>query len=90
MEVAEIIATVVTSFVLVFPIVILHEGNIKLGGIGIGDRALPAPQAGVLVEILRGDGSAVAGGEVVAVIDSEGAASCTSPCSIASSTLSSL
>ena len=36
MEVAEIVATVVVSFVLVFPIVILHEGNIKLGGMGIG------------------------------------------------------
>jgi 2-oxoglutarate dehydrogenase E2 component (dihydrolipoamide succinyltransferase) len=35
---------------------------------------LPAPQAGVLVEILRGDGSTVTGGEVVAVIDSEATA----------------
>jgi len=35
---------------------------------------LPAPQAGVLVEILRGDGSTVASGEVVAVIDSEATA----------------
>ena len=40
MEVAEIVATIVTSFVLVFPIVILHEGNIRQGGIGIGDPAL--------------------------------------------------
>ncbi|TDI93288.1 MAG: oligopeptide transporter, OPT family [Caldithrix sp.] len=45
MEVAEIISTVVVSFVLVFPIIILHEGNIAAGGIGIGDTALPAPQA---------------------------------------------
>jgi 2-oxoglutarate dehydrogenase E2 component (dihydrolipoamide succinyltransferase) len=35
---------------------------------------LPAPQAGVLAEILRGDGSTVAGGEVVAVIDTEATA----------------
>ena len=35
---------------------------------------LPAPQAGVLVEILRGDGSTVAGGEIVAVIDSDAVA----------------
>jgi 2-oxoglutarate dehydrogenase E2 component (dihydrolipoamide succinyltransferase) len=39
---------------------------------------LPAPQAGVLVEILRGDGSTVTGGEVVAVIDSEAAAAAAS------------
>lgn len=45
MEVAEIISTVVVSFVLVFPIIILHEGNIAAGGIGIGDTALPAPKA---------------------------------------------
>ena len=60
MEVAEIVATVVTSFVLVFPIVILHEGNIKLGGIGIGDRALPAPQAGLMAQMAQG----IVGGEM--------------------------
>jgi len=35
---------------------------------------LPAPQAGVVVEILKGDGSAVVGSEVVAIIDSEASA----------------
>ncbi len=35
---------------------------------------LPAPQAGVLVEILKGDGSTVVGSELVAVIDSAAAA----------------
>ena len=60
MEVAEIISTVVTAFVLVFPIVILHEGNIKMGGIGIGDRALPAPQAGLMAQMAQG----IVGGEM--------------------------
>jgi putative OPT family oligopeptide transporter len=60
MQVAEIVATVVTAFVLVFPIVILHEGNLKMGGIGIGDRALPAPQAGLMAQIAQG----VVGGEM--------------------------
>ena len=60
MEVAEIVATVVTAFVLVFPIVILHEGNIKMGGIGIGDRALPAPQAGLMAQMAQG----IVGGEM--------------------------
>ena len=60
MEVAEIVATVVTSFVLVFPIVILHEGNLRMGGIGIGDRALPAPQAGLMAQMAQG----IVGGEM--------------------------
>jgi putative OPT family oligopeptide transporter len=60
MEVAEIVSTVVTAFVLVFPIVILHEGNIKMGGIGIGDRALPAPQAGLMAQMAQG----IVGGEM--------------------------
>jgi putative OPT family oligopeptide transporter len=60
MEVAEIVATFVTSFVLVFPIVILHEGNLRMGGIGIGDRALPAPQAGLMAQIAQG----IVGGEM--------------------------
>jgi putative OPT family oligopeptide transporter len=60
MEVAEIVATVATSFVLVFPIVILHEGNIRQGGIGIGDPALPAPQAGLMAAMAQG----IVGGEM--------------------------
>jgi putative OPT family oligopeptide transporter len=60
MEVAEIVATVVTAFVLVFPIVILHEANLKAGGIGIGDRALPAPQAGLMAQMAQG----IVGGEM--------------------------
>jgi putative OPT family oligopeptide transporter len=60
MQVAEIVATVATSFVLVFPIVILHEGNIRMGGIGIGDRALPAPQAGLMAQMAQG----IVGGEM--------------------------
>lgn len=60
MEVAELVSTVVVSFVLVFPIIILHEGNLKLGGIGIGDRALPAPQAGLMAQLAQG----IVGGEM--------------------------
>jgi putative OPT family oligopeptide transporter len=60
MEIAEIVATVVTSFVLVWPIVVLHEGNIRLGGIGIGDPKLPAPQAGLMAQMAQG----IVGGEM--------------------------
>ena len=40
---------------------------------------LPAPQEGVLVDIVKGDGATVVGGEVVAVIDSEAKASVSAP-----------
>src|SRR6185369_4298261 len=40
---------------------------------------LPAPQAGVLVEILKGDGSTVVANEVIAVLDTDGAAKASAP-----------
>lgn len=60
MEVAEIISTIAVSFVLIFPIIILHEGNIAAGGIGIGDTSLPAPQAGLMAQLATG----IVGGEM--------------------------
>lgn len=60
MQIAELISTVVVAFVLVFPIMILHKGNILQGGIGIGDRALPAPQAGLMAQLAQG----IVGGEM--------------------------
>jgi len=60
MEIAEIVSTIVVSFVLVFPIMLLHEGNLAAGGIGIGDSALPAPQAGLMAQLATG----IVGGEM--------------------------
>ncbi len=60
MEVAEIISTVVTAFILVIPIVVLHQANLKGGGIGIGDPLLPAPQAGLMAQLAQG----IVGGEM--------------------------
>jgi putative OPT family oligopeptide transporter len=54
MEVGEIIGVIIVSFVLIFPIIILHEGNIAAGGIGIGDKLLPAPQAGLMAQLATG------------------------------------
>ena len=54
MQVAEMISVTVISFVMVFPMIILHEGNIARGGIGIGDQALPAPQAGLMAQLAKG------------------------------------
>jgi len=54
MEIAEIVSVAIVSFVLVFPMIILHEGNIAAGGIGIGDVQLPAPQAGLMAQLAKG------------------------------------
>ncbi len=60
MQVAEIIATLVIPFVLVGPIIVLHRGNLAAGGIGIGDKELPAPQAGLMAQLAQG----IVGGEM--------------------------
>jgi len=60
MEVGEIIGTIVVAFVAVFPIIILHNGNIAAGGMGIGGAQLPAPQAGLMAQLATG----IVGGEM--------------------------
>ncbi|MFH1829344.1 MAG: oligopeptide transporter, OPT family [Pseudomonadota bacterium] len=54
MQLSEIIGTVVVAFTLVIPILILHEGNIAAGGLGIGDAKLPAPQASLMAQLATG------------------------------------
>jgi putative OPT family oligopeptide transporter len=54
MQLSEIIGTVVVAFTLVVPIIILHEGNIAGGGLGIGDAKLPAPQASLMAQLATG------------------------------------
>jgi putative OPT family oligopeptide transporter len=53
-QVAELIAVVVASLVMYFPLVLLHEGNIHAGGTGFGDKQLPAPQAGLMALLAQG------------------------------------
>ena len=53
-QVAELIAVGVASLVMYFPLVLLHEGNIRAGGTGFGDRQLPAPQAGLMALLAQG------------------------------------
>lgn len=60
MEVAEIVAVVFTSFVLVWPIMLLHRADILKGGAGIGGENLPAPQAGLMAMLAQG----IVGGEM--------------------------
>jgi putative OPT family oligopeptide transporter len=53
-QIAELLAVVVASLVMYFPLVLLYEGNIKSGGTGFGDRQLSAPQAGLMALLAQG------------------------------------
>jgi putative OPT family oligopeptide transporter len=52
MQVVEIISVVLLSVFLMLPIIALHESNLATGG--IGGRALPAPQAGLMAQLAKG------------------------------------
>jgi putative OPT family oligopeptide transporter len=53
-QAAELIAVVVASLVMYFPLMLLHEGSIKAGGVGFGGPELPAPQAGLMATLAMG------------------------------------
>src|SRR5256712_7335673 len=53
-QLAELIAVVVASLVMSWPLMLLHEANIKAGGVGFGDRQLSAPQAGLMATLAMG------------------------------------
>jgi len=59
-QIVELIAVVLASLVMYFPLYILHVANIKAGGTGFGDKALPAPQAGLMAALAQG----IVGGEM--------------------------
>jgi OPT family oligopeptide transporter len=52
MQVVEILAVVQLSLFLMWPIIVLHQANLATGG--IGGRALPAPQAGLMAQLAKG------------------------------------
>jgi putative OPT family oligopeptide transporter len=54
METGNLIGVLVASAVLFFPLVILHQGDIKMGGEGFGGPNLPAPQAGLMAMLAEG------------------------------------
>jgi putative OPT family oligopeptide transporter len=59
-QITELIAVVVASLVMYFPLMILYQGNINMGGSGFGDKALSAPQAGLMASLAQG----IVGGEM--------------------------
>ena len=52
MEVIEIVTVILLAFFLMGPIIVLHQANLATGG--IGGRALPAPQAGLMAQLAKG------------------------------------
>ncbi|MBZ2179250.1 MAG: oligopeptide transporter, OPT family [Acidobacteria bacterium] len=56
----ELLSVVISALVMFFPVMLLHQANIKQGGIGFGDAKLPAPQAGLMALIAQG----IVGGEM--------------------------
>ncbi len=53
-QIVELIAVVVASVAMYFPLWLLHAGNIRAGGTGFGDKALSAPQAGLMAMLANG------------------------------------
>ena len=53
-QIAELIAVVVASLAMYWPLMLLHQGSIKAGGVGFGGPDLPAPQAGLMAALAMG------------------------------------
>jgi putative OPT family oligopeptide transporter len=54
MQLGDIIGVVVSASIMFIPLLILHEGDIKSGGMGFGGDALPAPQASLMAILSKG------------------------------------
>ena len=59
-QMVELIAVVVASLVMYYPLYVLQVANIHSGGTGFGDKALSAPQAGLMAALAQG----IVGGEM--------------------------
>lgn len=53
-QIVELMAVVLASAVMYFPLMVLYQANINAGGIGFGDRHLAAPQAGLMAALAQG------------------------------------
>jgi len=53
-QIAELIAVVVASFVMFLPLMLLNAGSIRAGHGGFGGVDLPAPQAGLMAALAQG------------------------------------
>jgi putative OPT family oligopeptide transporter len=53
-QLVELVAVVLASLVMWYPLYVLNVANIKAGGTGFGDPGLPAPQAGLMAVLTQG------------------------------------
>ena len=54
MQIGDIIGVVVSASIMFLPFLIVHEGDIKMGGAGFGGDKLPAPQASLMAILSKG------------------------------------
>jgi putative OPT family oligopeptide transporter len=54
MEVGDLIGVTLAASVMFFPLVLLHQGDINLGGTGLGGAKYPAPQASLMALLSQG------------------------------------
>lgn len=54
MQLGDIIGVVVSAAIMFIPLLVLHEGDIKMGGTGFGGDKLPAPQASLMAILSKG------------------------------------
>ncbi len=54
MQIGDIIGIVVSAAIMFIPLLILNEGDIKMGGTGFGGDKLPAPQASLMAILSKG------------------------------------
>jgi putative OPT family oligopeptide transporter len=60
MQIGDFLGVGVASFALLPVLLLLNQANLNSGGIGFGDRQLPAPQAGLMAMLAKG----IVGGEM--------------------------
>ena len=54
MQVGDLFGVALAAAVMFFPLLILHEGDIKMGGTGLGGQQYPAPQASLMAILANG------------------------------------
>jgi putative OPT family oligopeptide transporter len=54
MQLGDLIGVAAAAAVMFFPLVILHQGDINLGGTGLGGEKYPAPQASLMALLSQG------------------------------------
>jgi putative OPT family oligopeptide transporter len=59
-QIVELIAVVIASALMFFPLWLLQEGDLRAGGGGFGGQTLAAPQAGLMAMLAKG----IVGGEM--------------------------